>query len=104
MKKPLLKVFSIVWVVFVTPLFGLLPLLVVVTGPGTFVELFGVALLRDVRGLFLADPAPNVSHLSLYELAPEAFWWLVIPIVFFITALALFSFRLSRQNLPVKVN
>lgn len=104
MHKPVLKVFSMVWIVFVTPLFGLIPLLAVISGPGKLAGLLGVALLRDVRGLFFADPAPEVSHLSLYELAPEEFWWLVIPIVFFITALALCYFRLSRQNLPDKFN
>ena len=84
MKGPLLKAVTIFWLLFVLPVLGLLPLLLMfdVLDPSEFRGRFALAVLRDVRGIILPDPAPDVSHLYFYDLAPQMAWVVIMVIAF----------------------
>lgn len=84
-----LKLLTAFWLLGVTPLAGIFPLLnmtgIISDYDGS--SLIGLALLRDVRGVFLTDPAADVSHLYLYDLAPRPVWLIMICAVFVIALL-----------------
>jgi hypothetical protein len=84
-----LKAFSILWLTIVTPLLGVLPLLILLAEPDSLTNRYGVTILRDLRRLILPDPAPGASHVALSDLAPEPVWWVVIPAVFSVATLSL---------------
>ena len=91
MRSRVQKIFSVVGLAAVMPSLGILPLLLMADafelgGTGSILAL---ALLRDIRGLVLPDPSPDVDHLPFYALAPKPVWLAVIIIVFAIPALAL---------------
>ena len=88
MNRAWLKLFSIFWVTIVTPLFGVIPVIILLADPGSVTSRYGVAILRDVRRLILPDPAPTVSHIALYDLAPKPGWWVMILAVFFVAFLS----------------
>jgi hypothetical protein len=97
-----LKLFTAFWLLVVMPLAGIFPLLNMagILSDDNSSGLIGLALLRDLRGVFLADPAADVSHLSLYDLAPQPVW-LRLACVVFATAVLLVRqhFRVtSRQT------
>ena len=92
MKSICLKASTIAWLIFVMPVLGLLPLLLLteIISPYGDAGRYAVALLRDLRGLVLPDPAPEASHVKFFELAPESAWWVIVVAVFFVSALALY--------------
>lgn len=89
MNRTWLKVLSILWLTIITPLLGVLPLLILLAEPDSFINRFGVSILRELRQLILPDPAPDISHIALYDLAPEPVWWVMIPAVFSVATLFL---------------
>src|SRR5215210_937837 len=84
MKSRLLKAFTIFWLLLVLPVLGLLLLLLMfdILDASENSGLLALALLRDVRRIILPDPAPGVSHLYFYELAPQMAWIVVMVIAF----------------------
>lgn len=51
---------------------------------------FAVALLREVRGIVLHDPASDVSHVGFYALASQSVWLVVVATVFGVSVFCLF--------------
>ena len=88
MNRAWLKLFSIFWITIVTPLFGIIPMVILLADPSSDTSRYGVAILRDLRRLMLPDPAPTVSHVALHDLAPKPVWWIMIPAVFFVAFLS----------------
>lgn len=82
-----LKSFSIIWLAVVTPLFGVLPVLIMLSEPDSMMSRYGVAILRDLRRLMLADPAPGASHVALSDLAPGPAWLVIVVLVFSVAIL-----------------
>ncbi len=92
MKSGWLNASSILWLTFVTPVFGLLPLLLLteIISPYGDAGRYAVALLRDVRRVVLPDPAPESSHVGFYDLSSASVWVVVISAVFSVSALSLY--------------
>lgn len=84
MKSTLLKAVTIFWLLLVLPALGLLPLLLMfdVLDPSELGGRLALAMLRDVRGIILSDPAPENSHLYFHDLAPQIAWVVLMIIVF----------------------
>ena len=93
MRSKLLKAFSLLWLIAVMPLLGIIPLLLMteVLDPGFDVSgRLALAVLRDLRGLVLPDPAPQNSHVSFYVLAPKAVWVMIMAVVFSVSGVFLY--------------
>ena len=92
MKSKWLKVFSLLWLIFVTPVLGLLPFLLLsgLMSPYGDAGRFAVVILRDVRSVAFPDPAPEASHVGFYHLASSSVWWVVVVAVFSISTLPLY--------------
>jgi hypothetical protein len=58
MKLLILKIISIGWLIFIVPLFGIFPLLVLIHAPmPRYILFMGLALLSSIIDLFVQDPA-----------------------------------------------
>ena len=92
MKSIWIKASSVLWLIFVLPVLGLLPLLLLteVVSPYGDAGRYAVALLRDVRKVVLPNPGPESSHVDFYDLASASVWVVVISAVFSISALSLY--------------
>lgn len=95
MKSTLLKAVTIFWLLLALPVLGLLPLLLMfdVLAPSEIGGRLALALLRDVRGIILSDPAPDVSQLYFYDLAPQMAWVILMVIVFCGAGLSVYYWR-----------
>ena len=85
MRSKLLKAFSLIWLIAILPLLGIIPLLLMTEALNPGFDVSGnlaLAVLRELRGLVLPDPAPQNSHVSFYELAPKAVWVMIMAVVF----------------------
>ncbi len=62
MKRIVLKVIAVIWLLIVMPLFGLFPLLCLfpssLSKPAYHIEM---ALIGEVLGMFMADPYPELT-------------------------------------------
>jgi hypothetical protein len=93
------KLFSAFWLVFVLPVLGVFPLLLLTgaTDPYAPAGRQQVEVLRAIRGLVLPDPAPGFSPLELPDLAPAWLWVCMVVIVFAVSGLSLYQlWRVSR--------
>jgi hypothetical protein len=93
MRSKLLKAFSLIWLIAILPSLGIIPLLLMteVLDPGFDVlGNLALAVLRELRGLVLPDPAPEFSHLSFYMLAPKAVWVMIMAVVFSVSGVFLY--------------
>ena len=92
MKSRWLKASGVLWLVFVMPVLGLLPLLMLteVISHYGMAGRYAVTLLRGVRGTVLPDPSPGSSHVGFYDLAPASAWAVVVSVVLSVSALSLY--------------
>jgi hypothetical protein len=92
MKRRWLKASGILWLIFVTPVLGLLPLLLLteIISPYGDAGRYAVALLRDVNRVVLSDPAPESSHVGFYDLASASVWVVITSVVFIVAALSVY--------------
>lgn len=92
------RAFSLIWLAVVTPLLGVLPLLVLLADPDSLTNRWGVAVLRDLRKLIMSDLAQGTSHITLYDLAPGPVWFVTIPAVFATAIFSLWYITSQRSN------
>ena len=95
MRGKLLRAFCILWLVIVTPAYGVLPLLVVLDiGDDENMDIHSDIhrlegdLLRLAYSIFFGDPAPNSTHVSHYDMLTDAQTWGLVSFVFVIAGVA----------------
>lgn len=92
-----IKILSLLWIGVITPIFGILPIIVMFSEPSGVFNMYGVAFFRDIGGLISKDPSPDVSHLTLFDIASRPSWFAIIICVFFIAVVAIKSCFFKRS-------
>jgi len=96
-KRTWLKYFCILWLTVITPLFGILPLLIQLAIPtGGFIYL-ELAFLRAFWGMFRPDPDPGTSDVGPNLTNQQ--WWAMISVTIALAIVALsYCILESRKN------
>lgn len=98
MTKTFRQLLAVLWLVVITPIFGLVPLLVKshTISTGNPIWLLDMAILRDVWNKFFTDPYPGLSDVP--PPLTETQWWMLIVVVLLVAAVAIYDLGYRSHN------